>query len=383
MSSQVVTYVDRAVQVLNKIGIILKPQTDAPILKLLDNVTEIDKNRLMSIARTLQQQSAFNEVVREQIDGVQVSQRYTKIVNHFDSIRTDMEKMVGWLDDGRLDFFERIKIGWMKLQRGSIPDRFNLIKDTYLEVSKETGNQVERERIILNAYQDFRFGLKQAQITAEELVNMATARLEDCKNKLSLAIAEVDNFNSDDHVARARLELIRDEALRNVQQEDSRYQIILDLANNLTVSYNSAEAVFARLQQTTSVKERVYQQSVNFFSTNEIVFTALSASITSLTGLSESTKTLEALKDGMNKGIESIASVGNKQLEEALRAGYGSTIKADSLRSLVEAIVNYQESSQQLISELRNESIENAKEIDRIVEDGKQRFNNIILKVNS
>lgn len=383
MSSQVVTYVDRAVQVLNKIGIILKPQTDAPILKLLDNVTEIDKNRVMSIARTLQQQSAFNEVVREQIDGVQVSQRYTKIVNHFDSIRTDMEKMIGWLDDGRLDFFERIKIGWMRLQRGSIPDRFNLIKDTYLEVSKETGNQVERERIILNAYQDFRFGLKQAQITAEELVNMATARLEDCKNKLSLAIAEVDNFNSDDHVARARLELIRDEALRNVQQEDSRYQIILDLANNLTVSYNSAEAVFARLQQTTSVKERVYQQSVNFFSTNEIVFTALSASITSLTGLSESTKTLEALKDGMNKGIESIASVGNKQLEEALRAGYGSTIKADSLRSLVEAIVNYQESSQQLISELRNESIENAKEIDRIVEDGKQRFNNIILKVNS
>ena len=383
MSSQVVTYVDRAVQVLNKIGIILKPQTDAPILKLLDNVTEIDKNRVMSIARTLQQQSAFNEVVREQIDGVQVSQRYTKIVNHFDSIRTDMEKMIGWLDDGRLDFFERIKIGWMKLQRGSIPDRFNLIKDTYLEVSKETGNQVERERIILNAYQDFRFGLKQAQITAEELVNMATARLEDCKNKLSLAIADVDNFNSDDHVARARLELIRDEALRNVQQEDSRYQIILDLANNLTVSYNSAEAVFARLQQTTSVKERVYQQSVNFFSTNEIVFTALSASITSLTGLSESTKTLEALKDGMNKGIESIASVGNKQLDEALRAGYGSTIKADSLRSLVEAIVNYQESSQQLISELRNESIENAKEIDRIVEDGKQRFNNIILKVNS
>ena len=383
MSSQVVTYVDRAVQVLNKIGIILKPQTDAPILKLLDNVTEIDKNRVMSIARTLQQQSAFNEVVREQIDGVQVSQRYTKIVNHFDSIRTDMEKMIGWLDDGRLDFFERIKIGWMRLQRGSIPDRFNLIKDTYLEVSKETGNQVERERIILNAYQDFRFGLKQAQITAEELVNMATARLEDCKNKLSLAIAEVDNFNSDDHVARARLELIRDEALRNVQQEDSRYQIILDLANNLTVSYNSAEAVFARLQQTTSVKERVYQQSVNFFSTNEIVFTALSASITSLTGLSESTKTLEALKDGMNKGIESIASAGNKQLEEALRAGYGSTIKADSLRSLVEAIVNYQESSQQLISELRNESIENAKEIDRIVEDGKQRFNNIILKVNS
>ena len=383
MSSQVIPYIDRAVQLLNKIGIIIKPQADAPILKLLDNVAEIDKNRVIAIARTLQQQSAFNQVVREQIDGVEVSQRYTKIVNHFDSIRTDMEKMLGWLDDGRLDFFERIKIGWMKLQRGSIPDRFNLIKKTYLQVSQETGNQIEREHIILNAYQDFRFGLKQAQITAEELVQIATARLEECKDKLSLAIADVDNFKEDDHVAKARLELIRDEALRNVQQEDSRYQIILDLANNLTVSYNSAEAVFARIQQTTSVKERVYQQSVSFFSTNEIVFTALSASITSLTGLSESTKTLEAMKDGMNKSIESIASAGNKQLEESLRAGYSSTIKADSLRALVDAIVNYQESSQQLIAELRNESIDNAKEIDRIVEDGKQRFNNIILKVNN
>ena len=383
MSSQVIPYIDRAVQLLNKIGIIIKPQADAPILKLLDNVAEIDKNRVIEIARTLQQQSAFNQVVREQIDGVEVSQRYTKIINHFDSIRTDMEKMLGWLDDGRLDFFERIKIGWMKLQRGSIPDRFNLIKKTYLQVSQETGNQIEREHIILNAYQDFRFGLKQAQITAEELVQIATARLEECKDKLSLAIADVDNFKEDDHVAKARLELIRDEALRNVQQEDSRYQIILDLANNLTVSYNSAEAVFARIQQTTSVKERVYQQSVSFFSTNEIVFTALSASITSLTGLSESTKTLEAMKDGMNKGIESIASAGNKQLEESLRAGYSSTIKADSLRALVDAIVNYQESSQQLIAELRNESIDNAKEIDRIVEDGKQRFNNIILKANN
>ena len=383
MSSQVIPYIDRAVQLLNKIGIIIKPQADAPILKLLDNVAEIDKNRVIAIARTLQQQSAFNQVVREQIDGVEVSQRYTKIVNHFDSIRTDMEKMLGWLDDGRLDFFERIKIGWMKLQRGSIPDRFNLIKKTYLQVSQETGKQIEREHIILNAYQDFRFGLKQAQITAEELVQIATARLEECKDKLSLTIANVDNFKEDDHVTKARLELIRDEALRNVQQEDSRYQIILDLANNLTVSYNSAEAVFARIQQTTSVKERVYQQSVSFFSTNEIVFTALSASITSLTGLSESTKTLEAMKDGMNKGIESIASAGNKQLEESLRAGYSSTIKADSLRALVDAIVNYQKSSQQLIAELRNESIDNAKEIDRIVEDGKQRFNNIILKANN
>jgi len=201
-------------------------------------------------------------------------------------------------------------------------------------------------------------------------------------SKLAIAMSAVEGFESEDQIERARLELARDVALRDVQKEDGRYQIVLDLSNNLIVSYNSAEAVFARLQQTTSVKERVYQQSVSFFSTNEIVFTALSASITSLTGLHESTKTLEAMKDGINKGLESISTSGSKQLEEGLRAGYGSTIKAESLRTLMEAIINYQESSHKLIAELRNESISNAQEIDRIVEDGKQRFNNIILKAS-
>jgi len=207
-------------------------------------------------------------------------------------------------------------------------------------------------------------------------------RLDESKEKLAIAMSAVEGFESEDQIERARLELARDVALRDVQKEDGRYQIVLDLSNNLIVSYNSAEAVFARLQQTTSVKERVYQQSVSFFSTNEIVFTALSASITSLTGLHESTKTLEAMKDGINKGLESISTSGSKQLEEGLRAGYGSTIKAESLRTLMEAIINYQESSHKLIAELRNESISNAQEIDRIVEDGKQRFNNIILKAS-
>lgn len=99
-------------------------------LKLLDNVAEIDKNRIIFIAHTLQQQNTFNEVVREQIDGVHVSERYSNIVKHFDSIRTDMEKMLGWLGNGKLDFLEKIKMGWMTFQRGSIPDCFSLIKKT-------------------------------------------------------------------------------------------------------------------------------------------------------------------------------------------------------------------------------------------------------------
>ncbi|PHI28909.1 hypothetical protein [Budvicia aquatica] len=382
MTTAVVPYTDRAVQKLKKLGIIVAAQPDAPVMTLLDSISNIDNNRVVAIARTLQQQSGFNAIVRENISGLDIANRQGKIVAAFDSIRTDAQEMVVWLDDGKLDLLERVKNGWMILVRGSIPDRFNKIKQTYLDVAKSAGEQIERERTILDAYQDYRFGLKQAQIDSQELLVLAEQRLEQCKQLLQQAYDARENAAAAEPAEQSRLELVRDEALRVMQKEDERYQIVKDLAENLLVAYNAAEAIFARLQQTSSIKERVYRQSVTFFSTNEIVFTALSASMTSLDGLAESTKTLEAMKAGINQGLETIANSGNKNLEAGLRAGYGSTIKAESIRSLVNAIVSYQESSYQLIEELREESANNSKELEDIVEDGKRRFSEIILKAS-
>lgn len=382
MTTAVVPYTDRAVQKLKKLGIIVAAQPDAPVMTLLDSISNIDNNRVVAIARTLQQQSGFNAIVRENISGLDIANRQGKIVAAFDSIRTDAQEMVVWLDDGKLDLLERVKNGWMILVRGSIPDRFNKIKQTYLDVAKSAGEQIERERTILDAYQDYRFGLKQAQIDSQELLVLAEQRLEQCKQLLQQAYDARENATAAEPAEQSRLELARDEALRVMQKEDERYQIVKDLAENLLVAYNAAEAIFARLQQTSSIKERVYRQSVTFFSTNEIVFTALSASMTSLDGLAESTKTLEAMKAGINQGLETIANSGNKNLEAGLRAGYGSTIKAESIRSLVNAIVSYQESSYQLIEELREESANNSKELEDIVEDGKRRFSEIILKAS-
>ncbi|GKX56698.1 merozoite surface protein 3b [Leminorella grimontii] len=379
-STSLVSYTDRAVQKLKRLGIIVASEPDAPVMTLLDAISNLDNTRVVAIARTLQQQSAFNAIVRENITGMDVANRQGKIVSAFDSIRTDSQEMVKWLDDGKLDLIERVKNGWMVLVRGSIPDRFNKIKETYLDVAKAASEQINREQTILDAYQDYRFGLKQAEIDAQELLKLAEQSLEACKQRLKDAHEAREQATTTDSAELGRLELVRDEALRQMQEEDERYQIVKDLADNLLVAYNSAEAVFARLQQTSSVKERVYRQSMVFFSTNEIVFTALSASMTSLSGLTESTKTLEAMKDGINKGLQTIAEAGNKHLDAGLRAGYGSTIKADSIRSLVNAIVNFQESSYQLIDELRAESENNAKELQSIVEDGKRRFSDMVLK---
>jgi uncharacterized protein YoxC len=130
----------------------------------------------------------------------------------------------------------------------------------------------------------------------------------------------------------------------------------------------------ARLLQSNEVKERVYSQAVTFFGTNETVFTALNASFTSLQGLHESTRTLEVMKDGINQSLETLADVGGKVQEDALRAGYGPTLKAQSVKKLLDSVINFQERSRTLINELRDLSARNEEEIRQAVEAGKRRL---------
>src|SRR6185503_11001716 len=161
------------------------------------------------------------------------------------------------------------------------------------------------------------------------------AALTVAKEKLNQAADAVGNFAGTDPAERAKLELVRDEVLRQTQDEDKRYQISKDISDNLTISYSTSEVIMARLMQTTNAKERVYQQSVSFFSTNETVFTALSASFTGLFGLHESTETLNAMKEGVSKSLETLSEIGGKVQEEAIKAGYGPTIRSDAVKKLV------------------------------------------------
>ena len=130
----------------------------------------------------------------------------------------------------------------------------------------------------------------------------------------------------------------------------------------------------ARLMQTTNTKERVYSQAVTFFSTNETVLTALTASFTGMFGLHESTQTVEAMKEGVSQSLEVLADVGGEIQEAAVRAGYGPTIRADAVTKLVDSVVNFQEKSREIIEEMRVQSTANANEIRTAVEDGKRRM---------
>ena len=75
----------------------------------------------------------------------------------------------------------------MKLTRGDIAGRFDEIRATYLDVTKSTKDQIEREGKILDAYHDFRGALKQSEVLALEVLKKAGTRLEEAKADLAKA----------------------------------------------------------------------------------------------------------------------------------------------------------------------------------------------------
>ena len=373
-------YLDRAMGGLRDLGLIKEDSSagSAPIVALLEQISDLEPDKVAAIARTLDQASVFNDVVREQISGVTIGERYEGITSAFNSIRDDARSLVDQYSDGKISTMERVSNVWMKMTRGDIASRFAKIKDLYLEVQTESANQIDREQVILEAYLDFRGALKQSEVLGLDVLDLATYELEDARASVNEAVAKVAGYIGEDPAERAKLELKRDESLRALQTEEKRYQIAKDLSDNITIGYNTSEVIMARLVQITTAKERVYSQSVSFFSTNEVVLTALTASFTGMHGLHESTQTLEAMKEGVNKSLEVLAEIGGEIQEAATKAGYGPTVSAASVKMLVDSVVNYQERTQVIIAEMRDLSTKNSQEIRDAVEDGKRRLTKLV-----
>jgi len=76
----------------------------------------------------------------------------------------------------------------------------------------------------------------------------------------------------------------------------------------------------------------------------------------------------------VSESLETISEIGDKVQEEAIKAGYGPTVRADAVKKLVDSVVNFQERSRQIINEMRVMASQNSEEINKAVEDGKRRM---------
>lgn len=374
-------YLDKAVSVYSSLGL-PNEKEDLPVSRLIAKISGFGADQALTISSVLARQGSFNEMARSQIAGMEIAERYEQISENFGSIRSDAKRQLMISERGSITIIDRLQNGWMYMSRGSIPKRFDKIKSLYLAVSNAMGDQIEREQKVIEAYADYRFAMKAAEGEAQTLLSVAEVKLNEAKAALDAAQAAVATpAEGTTPTEISNLELARDEKIRELTTMDEQYQVAKDMADQLSTGYNASEFVFARLAQTNKVKRRLYDQTVSFFATNEIVFTGISAATTANSGLVEGTRTINAMNQGINDSLRDLANLGNKSLEQGLRAGYGSTIQASAMKELVEAVVGFQESSVQLISELRTEATQNAQEVARLAEDGKRRFAAALTKV--
>jgi hypothetical protein len=373
-------YLDRALSTLEKFGLGTKGAPDNELINLLEDVKHLDESKAIAIAEVLKHMSTFNQLVRDNVENIAVGDRYIEISQMFDSIREDSKRLINQLEDGKFSASEKVSNWWMKLRRGSPSDRFDKIEGLYKNVSKDTKDALAREQEIMDAYIDFRFALKEAEVLAGDLYDLQIPILEQSKMALQAAQAAIDGYVGQDAGAKSQLELKRDLAKHEFQKQDETFQLLKDISENLKIGYDVGETLVAKLKQTNDVKTRVYRRAVTFFTTNEHVFTILRTVYTSQYGLNEITQATEAMKDGVNKGLEDVSTLGRELERAALKAGYGSTIDPASVQKLVDAISNFQIESLETIAELRKESEEATKQIRSTVETGKKRFQETIAK---
>ena len=321
-------YLDRAVDVLKKFGVDSANTAPQELISLLESVKYLDEAKVLAIADVIQHMSSFNALVRENVEGVNIGNRYMDITQMFDSIREDSKRLISQLDDGKISGTEKVSNWWMKLRRGTPSDRFEEIVQVYSEVAKDTKDQLRREEAIMEGYIDFRFALKEAEVMARELFDTHVPILEKAKDALANSQTALDNYTGTDEGGKSKLELARDEARYHYEKEDETYQLLKDIAENLEIGYDVGETLITKLKQTHDVKERVYRRAVTFFTTNEHVFTILGTVYTSQHGLHEVTQATEAMKEGVNKGLEDIADLGaNLNVPPSKRATEAPSIR--------------------------------------------------------
>jgi hypothetical protein len=367
-------YLDSAMDVLKKFGVDSSNTAPQELIGLLESIKHLDEAKVLAIADVIQHMSSFNALVRDNVESIQIGNRYMDITQMFDSVREDSKRLIAQLDDGKISGTEKVSNWWMKMRRGSPNDRFEKIVEVYSEVAKDTKEALKSEELIMEGYIDFRFALKEAEILSRELLDTHAPILQAARDGLAESQAALDNYTGTDEGGKSQLELKRDEARHRFEKEDENYQLLKDIAENLEIGYDVGETLITKLKQTHDVKDRVFRRAVTFFTTNEHVFTILGTVYTSQHGLHEITQATEAMKDGVNKGLEDIADLGRELERAALKAGYGSTIDPASVQKLVDAISGFQIESLQMIADLRKESDESAKAIRKSVEEGKKKY---------
>ena len=233
VSTGLQVYMDKAVGVLKDYGFLQVENKETAMAGVLQELVHIDEARVLAIASILKLSGSYNKMVRDNVEGMKVDDRYKTINELFDSVREDLFTLVKHAEDGKIDVGEKVSQAWMKLARGSPHKRFEKIFEINEDVQGDTKNSVDRHQRILDGYGDFRLAYKHGGILANEVLQMQEKTLEQKRAEFGVAQKTVTEYLGTDIVERGKLELTRDEARRFFEKEDGIFQTITDVAKGM------------------------------------------------------------------------------------------------------------------------------------------------------
>ncbi|MEK6845321.1 MAG: hypothetical protein AABY26_01065, partial [Nanoarchaeota archaeon] len=153
---------------------------------------------------------------------------------------------------------------------------------------------------------------------------------------------------------------------------------ITDVAKGIDVCYVVGELIFVNFKQGFDLIKRVYQRSVIFAGTHEVVFTGLDAAGSSKMVLHEATEVHMGMQRGAEKGLEALAEVSGQIHKKAVEVGYGKMIGASSLQKLADAVVGWQQEFITDVQAAREGATANTAECVKIYQATQEKLANIL-----
>ena len=343
-----------------------------PIAEELEGIKggEMTKD-IANVIFTLMQAENFNRAVRENTLKEGTGEEYLEIAQDFQTIHSDMARMVSQAERGKISLPEKMGNTWMRVRRGDIQERYENIVTTLTDVQVKSQKKLHATRNIMGAFEEYRIAVKEATMVAEKIRDAARADMEEAGKDLNDIVSELQDENAEH---RNELEMLRDENARAFRATDRRFQFATDLYQNLEIAYHTGNAVMARTAQIGQALDRIWSQSVSFLATNSGTLTTLQVAFDALKATNSMTRAHQAMKKGLNQQILDLAETGTKIQTAAIREGYAPNIEADTLKKLMDSIVQYSQDVVGIINEERDRAEVNHGRIRQIAEDGGQQI---------
>lgn len=332
--------------------------------------------------------NSFDRLVTDNLESMNVGERYNDIRENFESIIKDLERKLKGAESNNVGakIVDRIQARLSHWRRGSIQDRFKKIKVISEAVYADSDAQIEHEKVIIEAYADYREALRDSGTLAQIIKERATADCNVLKEKMTDLIEQLNAAQDaeEDILSIALIQQQLDEAKRNHGHADRRKEIATSLEQKLSTTYGISEAIMTRYTDTATVRDRLQRESALYYSVNQGVMTTLMATFQQLENINEGTQVLKQMQQQSKSAMESLhrhGGIANKVIKQAQEVTLGTYFTHDDMRKLYQSTINFKSEQARDYQRLSAERDKNFVLLQKAIQDGQRQLNEVTVQV--